>query len=90
MYILHTRDTVCDDHPSSSTTGHDFAKSSRRAHSGLFIVVTNGAALICLLCSTMQVDMIVKKMLIFFAGFTLRGKDATTQAHAFLPTVPKQ
>ena len=37
--ILHAhRDTVCDDQPSSSTTGHDFAKSSRRAHSGLFIV----------------------------------------------------
>ena len=68
MYILHTRDTVCDDQPSSLTTGHDFAKSSRRAHSGLFIVVTNGEALICLLCSTMQLDMIVKKknMLIFF------------------------
>ena len=27
-YPPHT-DTVCDDQPSSSTTGHDFAKTSR-------------------------------------------------------------
>ena len=40
---------MCDDHPSSSTTGHDFAKSSRRAHSGLFIVDINYVTVIMVL-----------------------------------------
>ena len=41
-YPPHT-DTVCDDQPSSSTTGHDFAKNSRTEHTlhGLFIADIN-------------------------------------------------
>ena len=42
--ILHTKiqvQGVMDKQPSSSTTGHDFAKSSHRAPSGLFIANIN-------------------------------------------------
>ena len=38
-YPPHT-DTVCDDQPSSSTTGHDFAKSSRAEHTLVCLLLT--------------------------------------------------
>ena len=72
MYILHTRDTVCDDHPSSSTTGHDFAKSSRRAHSGLFIVDINGVTPIYIVLCGWTCRQLLNKIMIFCRVYSER------------------